>query len=234
MRVVFLEDVTGVAQGGDVKDVKNGFARNYLIPQSLAVPVSSNAMQRVAKLRDSADKKRVKLLGDMKALGETLNGLRLDIEMNSGASGRLYGSVTNMLIAEKLTAMTNNEIDRRTVEIVEPIRKIGKFNVGLRLHSEVQSNITVLVYPTGSDPNETLASIEAEALAAAKEEDASEDESNVAALDEVQTDMPEKENVNMDDSGESQNSDQLNTRDNEDVEEALDQEPVPKEDARDQ
>ena len=190
MRVVFLEDVSGVADGGDVKEVKNGFARNFLIPQNLAVPVSGEAMLRVDRLKQDAETNRFKVLEDMKALGEALDGQRIDIEMNAGASGRLYGSVTNAMIAEKLGEMTEREIDRRTVEIAEPIRQVGKFDVVLRLHSEVRANIGVLVYPIGADAEEALAAIEAEAEAAAAEEaEAAEAEGEAAAEGEAET-MP--------------------------------------------
>lgn len=152
MRVVFLEDVFGVAQGGDVKEVKNGFARNYLIPKNLAVPVSHNALQGVAKLAREADVGRIRTLSDMKALGEELDGVQVNVEMRSGAGGRLYGSVTNAIVAEQLSALTDREIDRRTVEIAEPMRELGMFDVTVRVHPEVEAQIKVLVYATGTDP----------------------------------------------------------------------------------
>ena len=74
MRVVFLEDVEGVARGGDVREVKNGFARNYLIPKNLAEPATHNALQRVGRLKVQADEFRLKTLSDMKALAEDLDG----------------------------------------------------------------------------------------------------------------------------------------------------------------
>ena len=152
MRVVFLEDVAGVAQGGDVKEVKNGFARNYLIPKSLAVPVSHNALQGLARLRREADGTRIKTLADMRALGEELDGVQVNVEMRAGAGGRLYGSVTNAIVAERLSEMTDREIDRRTVEIAEPMRELGMFEVSVRVHPEVEAQIKVLVYPSGTDP----------------------------------------------------------------------------------
>ena len=152
MRVVFLEDVAGVAQGGDVKEVKNGFARNYLIPKSLAVPASHNALQRVARLKREADGTRIKTLADMKALGEELDGSQVNVEMRAGAGGRLYGSVTSAIVAERLSELTDREIDRRTVEIAEPMRELGMFEVSVRVHPEVEAQIKVLVYPTGTDP----------------------------------------------------------------------------------
>ena len=152
MRVVFLEDVAGVAQGGDVKEVKNGFARNYLIPKSLAVPATHNALQRVERLGREADVVRVKHLEDMKALAAALDGLQVNIDMRAGSGGRLYGSVTNVMIAEALAELTEREIDRRIIEIEEPIRQLGTFEINIRLDAEVEAKINVLVYPSGTDP----------------------------------------------------------------------------------
>ena len=160
MRVVFLQDVAGVAQGGDVKEVKNGFARNYLIPKQFAVPATHNALQRVKQYKEQAERTRLRLLQDMRELSETLNGTRIDVEMRAGASGQLYGSVTNAIIADKLSEMSEREIDRRGVEIEEPIRQLGSYNVSIRLHSEVQTDIEVLVYPTGTTADAWLQSLE--------------------------------------------------------------------------
>ena len=127
MRVVFLEDVPGVAQGGDVKEVKNGFARNYLIPKSLATPATHNALQRVQKLSRHADVTRVKRLEDMRELASEIEGAQIEVEMRAGSTGRLYGSVTSAIIAEQLGEVTEREIDRRTVDLEEPIRDLGEY-----------------------------------------------------------------------------------------------------------
>ena len=84
MKVVFLEDVEGVANGGEVKDVKPGFARNYLIPKNLAVIATHDSLQRLDKLSNQAEKDRIKKLNDMTLLGDKLTGIRLDLEMRSG------------------------------------------------------------------------------------------------------------------------------------------------------
>ena len=149
MRVVFLEDVYGVAEGGDVKDVKNGFARNYLIPQKLALPATKDALSRIGRLTKEAEDTRIKTLADMRELSVALNGSRVDVEMRAGASGRLYGSVTNAIVGERLSQMTDREIDRRTIELSEPIRELGSSEVRIRLHPEVDASITVLVHPLG-------------------------------------------------------------------------------------
>ncbi len=178
MRVVFLEDVPGVAQGGEVKEVKNGFARNYLIPKSLATPATHNALQRVEKLRRQADVNRVKRLEDMRELASEIEGARIEVEMRAGSTGRLYGSVTSAIIAERLGEVTEREIDRRTVDLEEPIRDLGEYDVTVSLHPEVRAGVSVLVYPTGTTAEEFVESLraQAEAAAAAEAEAAEEDD----------------------------------------------------------
>ena len=185
MRVVFLEDVAGVARGGDVKEVKNGFARNYLIPKSLAVPATHNALQRVERLAREADVTRVKYLEDMKALAAELDGFQVNIDMRAGSGGRLYGSVTNVMIAEALAELTDREIDRRIIEIEEPIRQLGTFEINVRLDPEVEAKINVLVYPTGTDPMAQGEEAEAE------EGDATDADAPVAEAESVGSDAPE-------------------------------------------
>ena len=174
MRVVFLQDVAGVAQGGDVKEVKNGFARNYLIPKNFAVPATHNELQRVKQYAENAERTRLRLLQDMRELSETLDGTRIDVEMRAGATGQLYGSVTNAIIADRLSEMAEREIDRRGIEIGEPIRQLGTFNVNVRLHPEVQAQIDVLVYPTGTTAEAWLQSLEEEEAAAETEGESNE------------------------------------------------------------
>jgi len=152
MRVVFLEDVQGVAQGGEVKEVKNGFARNYLIPMSLAVPATHNALQRIQGLAKQAEVERLKRLKDTRALAEELDGTQVNIEMRAGAGGQLFGSVTNQIIAAELSRLMDREIDRRTVEMAEPIRELGVFDVSIRLMPEIEADVKVLVYATGTEP----------------------------------------------------------------------------------
>ncbi len=167
MRVVFLEDVPGVAQGGDVKEVKNGFARNYLIPKQLATPATHNALQRIAKLQRQAEVTRVRRLEDMKELAAELDGAQISVEMRAGSTGRLYGSVTAAIIAARLAEMTEKEIDRRTVTLGEPIRDLGEFDLTLDLHPEVRAGVSVLVYPTGTTPEDFVESLRAAEEAAA-------------------------------------------------------------------
>ena len=189
MRVVFLEDVAGVAKGGDVREVKNGFARNYLIPKSLAVPATHNALQGIQRLTVEADETRLKTLSDMKALAEELDGVRVNVEMRAGTGGRLYGSVTNTMIAERISEAIGRELDRRAVAIPEAFRELGLFDVKLRLHQEVEAQVSVLVHATGTDPDEIRAAMEAEAERA----EADEAEADEAAAPEGEGESPSDE-----------------------------------------
>ena len=192
MRVVFLEDVAGVARGGDVKEVKNGFARNYLIPKSLAVPATHNALQRVEKLSRSAGVSRIKLLDDMKQLAEAIEGTQINVEMRAGSAGRLYGSVTNAIIADSLSELTDSEIDRRTIEIPEPIRDLGIYDLVVRLHPEVKSTIKVVVHETGVDPMEMIQAAEARESADGMPE-AHQEDAPAEVAEAPSTDEPEPE-----------------------------------------
>ncbi len=163
MKVVFLEDVEGVARGGDIKDVKNGFARNFLIPNALAVPATHDTMQRIEKLVSSAEKTRLKTINDMTALGEELAGVRVNVEMRAGSGGRLYGSVTNAIVATKLGELTGRQIDRRSVTIPDSVRELGVYTANIRLHTDIEAEINILVHPLGTDADEYMAGLEAAA-----------------------------------------------------------------------
>ena len=192
MRVVFLEDVAGVALGGDVKEVKNGFARNYLIPKNLAVPATHNALQQIQSIAQRSEEERVQTLTDVKAVAEALEGTLINIEMRSGVNNRLYGSVTNAVLADELSKITSREIDRRTIILPEPIRELGLFEVTLRLHPEVEVPISVLVYPIGADPETALAIAKGEDVAEEPAEEAASEESAEESVASVEDEAEEE------------------------------------------
>ncbi|MEC8986862.1 MAG: 50S ribosomal protein L9 [Chloroflexota bacterium] len=177
MRVVFIEDVEGVAFGGEVKEVKNGFARNYLIPKNLAAPATHNNLQRIHKLTKNAAVTRAHRLDEMKNLAGTLDGSEITIEMRAGANNRLYGSVTGTMVADALAEKTGIPIERRLVQLDDPIREVGTYEVPLRLYAEINASITVIVYATGTDPFEMVA----------EEEDSSEDNPDQGSAEEEDT-----------------------------------------------
>ena len=145
MRVVFLEDVAGVAHGGDVKEVKNGFARNYLIPQGFAVQATEHELRRAAGLRHQAEDRRLVEAKEWQDVADALKEQKVRIEVRTGPTGRLYGSVTNTMIAAKLGEMTDREIDRKGIQIPAPIRAVGDYKVPARFVEGVSAIIVVEV-----------------------------------------------------------------------------------------
>ena len=151
MKVVFLEDVDGVAKGGEVKEVKNGFARNYLIPQKLAAPATHNHLQQISKLSKLANEDRVKKISLLSDLSETLKGLEVKIEMRAASNARLYGSVTGTMIADAINEQIEGSIARQLVQLDNPIREVGSYPITIRLHEDIEAEINVIVSATGSD-----------------------------------------------------------------------------------
>ena len=206
MKVVFLKDVQGVANGGDVKDVKKGFARNYLIPQNLATPVTRESLKRVDRLGKHADEQRLKTLSDMKVLAEQVDGAKVNVEMRAGASGRLYGSVTNTIVADKISDLTDRDIDRRTITIPEPIRTVGRHELKVRLYPGVTAMIDLTVHPTGTDPEEFIAQLSNQPDDSEQEELVS-DETSASELDSTSLDGQIADDSTSDESSDDSSED---------------------------
>jgi large subunit ribosomal protein L9 len=146
MKVVFFEDVEGTAQVGEVKDVKNGFARNFLLPRGLAGPTSRDNIMRATGLAQKEARRQEKLDTEARLRSQPLAGLAVTIEARVGESGRLFGSVTNRDIAEKLAA-AGHEVDPHIILLPEPIRELGARQVTVKFTRNVSSEITVEVVP---------------------------------------------------------------------------------------
>ena len=145
MKVLFLQDVRPTARAGDVKDVKTGFARNYLLPQGLAVQATEHELRRASALRGQAEERRLVEAKEWQDVADSLKDQKVRIEVRTGPTGRLYGSVTNTMIAAKLSEMTEREIDRRGIQIPAPIRTVGDFKIPARFVEGVSATIVVEV-----------------------------------------------------------------------------------------
>lgn len=165
MRVVFLQDVPRVALAGEVKEVADGFARNYLIPKRLAVPATPDQLQRIGAIRRAAEERRRRELADLQSLVEALNGRTVVIKARSSEGGRLYGSVTALSIAGALSEQVGREVDRRAVDLPEPIKALGTYTVRLRFPQNLEAQVTVVV----EDPARPAPSGEAEGEASPSE-----------------------------------------------------------------
>jgi large subunit ribosomal protein L9 len=166
MKIILTQDVPKLGSSGTVQDVKPGFARNYLIPQGMAVIATKGSIRQVEE-RQAAEARRVaKQEEELRGLSERLQGMRVQIEARVGEQGRLFGSVTAADIAEKVSAQVGEEIDRRKIDLDEPIRTVGEHHVTIRLVGRLQPTINVVVWdpenPHASVTDEPAATTEAE------------------------------------------------------------------------
>lgn len=145
MQIVLRKDVENVGEAGTVQTVSGGFARNYLIPKGLAVPATPGELKVLAENQRVKDMKIARQERELQSLGDRINGQRLSFEARAGDQGRLYGSITAGDIAEKLTAIAGQEIDRRKVVLDEAIRSVGEHSVSVHLVGKLRPQVTVVV-----------------------------------------------------------------------------------------
>lgn len=145
MRVVLLQDVPRLGEAGEVKDVASGYARNFLLPRGLAELATPAVMKRVEAIREAEEKRRALLEAEMADVARSLDGVELTFKAKVGVQERLYGAVTSADIAEELGRVTGQEIDKRKIELEEPIRQMGEYEVLVRLSKEMVPKIKVIV-----------------------------------------------------------------------------------------
>jgi large subunit ribosomal protein L9 len=145
MRVVLLQDVPRLGEAGDVKDVASGYARNFLLPRGLAEVATPAVMKRVEEIRKADEKRQALLEVEMMSLAQTLEGVEITLKAKVGAQERLYGAITSGDIAEELGRVTGQDIDKRKIELEEPIRQLGEYEVLVRLSKEIAPTIKVVV-----------------------------------------------------------------------------------------
>ena len=150
MKVIFLEDIPHVANTGDVKEVKTGYARNYLLPRKLAVAATYQEMARLESIRKIGLVRLSKLKEGAQALAERLESASIVLKVRSGPTGRLYGAVTNAMVAQELSTMMEVEFDRRDVQLEDTIHELGSFQARVKLHPELTTTVTLAVEAIGA------------------------------------------------------------------------------------
>ena len=160
MRVIFLEDVPGSGRAGDVKEVKNGYARNFLLPRKLAAPATHDHLQRIEILRKAADVRRVKEEKDLTALAEHLSEVSITLTAKIAPTGRFYGAITSSMIADELARLTEREINRRTINLAEPIHEPGEQQVEVQMAHGITATIQVTARAEGAEEEEPAAEAE--------------------------------------------------------------------------
>jgi large subunit ribosomal protein L9 len=144
MQVILRDRIENLGDAGDVVDVKPGYGRNYLIPRGLAYEASPANVRRMEAERAAQGRKEAETLGEARQQASRLEGVSLTFNARAGQEGKLFGSITNGDIADKL-AEQGIQIDRRQIELDEPIKSLGVHSVPVRLHPQVQPEIKVWV-----------------------------------------------------------------------------------------
>ena len=160
MKVLFLKDNLPTAMAGEIKEVKPGFARNFLIPQGIAELANRSSIERVEKLRKQAEVRRGEMKTKWQTVANEINLLNLEIVAQTGPTGKLFGSVTNSQIASSIEENLNGvTIDRRSIRITQPIKMIGSYKVPMKLFEGVDAEVNLLVKSDGNIMTEEMVEI---------------------------------------------------------------------------
>jgi len=145
MKVIFLKDVKGKGKKGDVKNVADGYAHNFLLKQGLAVEASNTNVKTLEAQKNKENNLVAEELEQAKTLKETLEKITVELEAKAGEGGRLFGSITTKQIAAELQKKHGIKLDKRKMELNDGIRSLGHTKVAVKLHPEVSATLTVHV-----------------------------------------------------------------------------------------
>ena len=177
MKVLLLKDVYKLGRAGDVKKVADGYGRNFLVPQGLAVLATQGAMKQAERIRSQAAARRAILNKEMSGVAEILAKLVLTFPAKAGETGKLYGSITHQMIADAIKQKSGVEIDRRQLEL-EPIKTLGEHNAHIRLTVDLVPAVKIIVHREGeviaAEKEMPAASVEEEVVAEVSEETSAE------------------------------------------------------------
>ena len=145
MKVIFQQDVRGQGKKGEMKEVSEGYARNFLLPRKLAIEADAKVMNEI-KGREESIKHKIEVeTAEAKALAAKLDTILVKIPASSGADGRLYGSITSKDIAEHLEKDYGITVDKRKIQLSDPIRAYGKYDLDVKLYTDIVGKVHVLV-----------------------------------------------------------------------------------------
>lgn len=149
MKVILLQDVNTLGRRGDVKEVAEGYARNFLVPKGLAALATDANLRTLAQQRQAVQTREQQEENDARQIAERIQGLKITIKAKTGESGRLFGSVTSKDIAEAVQKVAKIELDRKKIDLPEGLKQLGQYEVPVRLHRAATATITVDVVEAG-------------------------------------------------------------------------------------
>jgi large subunit ribosomal protein L9 len=151
MKVILLHEVPGLGQAGDVKEVADGYARNYLLPRELVTPATKANMATLTDRVSSEKRKREKVEAEQAALAAKIEAASLVFSVRVGGGGRLYGSVTNQDVANALQELQQITVNRRAIQLADPLRHLGTFEVPIRIAPKLEPKVKVTLVAAGSE-----------------------------------------------------------------------------------
>jgi large subunit ribosomal protein L9 len=179
MKVLLLKDVYKLGRAGDIKKVADGYGRNFLIPQGLAMLATAGALKQVDKIRSQAEVRRTELNSELKDLAAQINGLTLVFDAKAGETGKLYGSITSQDVATAITEKVRYEVKKQQIDM-QPIRNLGETTAHVRLTMDLVPEVKILVHREG-EALEEGAQAPAESTAETPTEASSEETTEAAA-----------------------------------------------------
>jgi large subunit ribosomal protein L9 len=147
MRVILKTEVRGLGRPGDVKDVADGYARNFLLPKGLAIEATGGELKHLAQERQAERNKKDRAHDDAEELAKRVEATTLVFKLKAGEQGKTFGSVTTKEIAEALGKTLGAPIDKTKVTLHDPLRALGTHKVEIRLLTDVRANVTVAIEP---------------------------------------------------------------------------------------
>lgn len=148
MKVMLVKDVYKLGRAGDIKKVADGFGRNFLIPQGLAVLATAGALKQVDRIRSQAEVRRTEQNSELKDLAKQINGVTVVFSAKAGETGKLYGSITTQDVATAVTEKTRFEVKKQQIDM-QPIRNLGEFTAHVRLTMDLVPEVKIIVHREG-------------------------------------------------------------------------------------
>ena len=143
MKLILTQEVTGLGTPGDVVEVKAGYGRNYLVPRSLAMPWNRGSEKQIEMIKRARSAREIRGLDDAKEAAARLGSMRIRLHTRAGTGGRLFGSISTADIAAAVKNAGGPELDKRKIEVTNPIKTVGSHQVRVRLHPDVSASVDI-------------------------------------------------------------------------------------------
>jgi large subunit ribosomal protein L9 len=145
MKIVFLKDVSSKGKAGEIREVADGYARNFLFPRGLALPATQEAIKSAKAKAEENTRRQSHLQEELSELAKLIDGKEVYFKARAGEKGQLHGSITNADIAKELSKLTNVEIGKKKIELDEPLRHLGSHEVKISFSKEVEAKVQVII-----------------------------------------------------------------------------------------